>query len=167
MKSDTRRARDYFTRACRLRCVECGTKPVFLPLLKVRTLRDYFTPLDGCPRCGYAYERETGYFLLSIWAINYGVGSLLGIAIYIYLEITSRPPLPELLATVVLPVVAFNFLFARHSKTLFLALDHYFDPHLRGNPPGDGGTGKQNPPATPAPTPPQNSPVPREPAALV
>jgi uncharacterized protein (DUF983 family) len=167
MKFNAHRAREYFARACRLRCVECGTKPVFLPLLKVRSLHDYFTPLDGCPRCGYAYERETGYFLLSIWAINYGVGSLIGIAIYMYLEFTSRPPLPELLASVVLPVIAFNLLFARHSKSLFLALDHYFDPHLRGESPGDGGSGKQNPPASPAPTAPQNSPVPREPAALV
>ena len=31
-------------------------------------------------------KREMGYFLLSIWAINYGFGSLLGIAIYCYLE---------------------------------------------------------------------------------
>jgi hypothetical protein len=49
-----------------------------MPLLKIRSLRDYFAPLDGCPRCGYAYERETGYFLLAIWAINYGVESRLG-----------------------------------------------------------------------------------------
>lgn len=167
MKFNARRARLYFSRACRLRCVECGTKPVFLPLLKIRSLRDYFTPLDGCPRCGYAYERETGYFLLSIWAINYGVGSLLGIALYFILEFTSRPPLPELLASVLLPVIAFNILFVRHSKTLFLALDHFFDPHIRDTPPGDGGSGKENPPAPPKPSAPQTAPTPPEPAALV
>jgi len=167
MKFNARRARDYFFRACRLRCVECGTKPIFLPLLKIRSLRDYFTPLDGCPRCGYAYERETGYFLLSIWAINYGVGSLLGIALYCYLEFTRHLPLPTLLACVLLPVVAFNFLFARHSKSLFLALDHYFDPHTKGGGGGDGGSGKQNPPAPPAPKAPRTTPVPREPAAPV
>ncbi|MFM8365555.1 MAG: DUF983 domain-containing protein [Verrucomicrobiota bacterium] len=167
MKFNARRAREYFFRACRLKCPECGTKPVFLPLLKVRSLRDYFAPLDGCPRCGYAYERETGYFLLSIWAINYGVGSLLGIALYFYLEFTRHLPLPTLLASVVLPVIAFNFLFARHSKTLFLALDHYFDPHIKDDSSGDGGSGKQNPPATPTPPAPQTSPTPPEPAALV
>jgi hypothetical protein len=168
MKSKSRRAWSFFLRACRLQCVECGTRPVFLPILKTRSLRDYFTPLDGCPRCGYAYERETGYFLLAIWAINYGVGSLLGIALYFYLEFTSHPPLPQLLASVVLPVIAFNILFARHSKALFLALDHYFDPHLKpGSDDRGGGSGKQNPPANPAPTAPDTSPVPREPAALV
>lgn len=161
------RALTYFRRACRLRCVECGTRPIFAPLLKIRTLRDYFAPLDGCPRCGYAYERETGYFLLSIWAINYGIGSLLGIALYFYLEFNYHLPLPTLLASVILPVVAFNFFFARHSKAFFLALDHYFDPHLRDDPSGDGGSGKENPPPAPAPTAPQTSPVPKEPAALV
>jgi uncharacterized protein (DUF983 family) len=167
MNHDSRRARLYVSRACLLKCPECGTRPIFLPLLRIRSLRDYFTPLDGCPRCGYAYERETGYFLLAIWAINYGVGSLIGISLYFYLEFNYKLPLPTLLASVVLPVIAFNFLFARHSKSFFLALDHYFDPHLKGGENGDGGSGKENPPPAPAPTAPQTSPVPKEPAALV
>jgi hypothetical protein len=42
MNSDLRRALLYFGRACLLKCPECGTKPVFLPLLRIRRLRDYF-----------------------------------------------------------------------------------------------------------------------------
>lgn len=167
MKTKIQRAFTYFLRSCRLQCVECGTKPIFAPLLKIRSLRDYFAPLDGCPRCGYAYERETGYFLLAIWAINYGFGSLAGIALYFYLEFNYKLPLPTLLASVVLPVIAFNILFARHAKAFFLALDHYFDPHTKGGQNGDGGSGKENPPPAPAPAAPQTSPVPQEPAALV
>jgi hypothetical protein len=167
MKSKIHRAFTYFFRSCHLQCVECGTKPIFTPLLKIRSLSDYFAPLDGCPRCGYAYERETGYFLLAIWAINYGFGSLAGIALYFYLEFNYKLPLPTLLASVVLPVVAFNILFARHAKAFFLALDHYFDPHTKGDQNGDGGSGKENPPPAPMPTAPQTSPVPKEPAALV
>lgn len=167
MNLKVRRALDYFFRACRLKCVECGTRPIFAPLLEIRSLRDYFTPLDGCPRCGYAYERETGYFLLSIWAINYGIGSIAGIGLYFYLEFNHQLPLPTLLACVVLPVIAFNFVFARHSKAFFLALDHYFDPHIKEDSDGDGGSGKENPPPAPAPTAPQTSPVPKEPASMV
>lgn len=166
MNKDFHRAMLYTARALMLRCPECGTRPVFLPLLKIRRLRDYFTPLDGCPRCGYAYERETGYFLLSIWAINYGVGSLLGIAIYCYLEFFHHLPLPQLLAGVITPVVLFNFLFARHSKALFLALDHYFDPHTKDDS-GNGGGGSGKPPAPPVPKAPVDAPRPIEPAALV
>ena len=168
MSPKIRRAFAYFFRACRLRCVECGTKPIFTPLLKIRSLSDYFAPLDGCPRCGYAYERETGYFLLAIWAINYGVGSLLGISLYFYLEWNYRLDLRVLLASVVLPVIGFNLFFVRHAKALFLALDHYFDPHLNDDGSnGGGGSGKENPPPAPAPITPQTAPVPSEPAALV
>ena len=168
MSSQIRRAFAYFFRACRLKCVECGTKPIFTPLLKIRSVSDYFAPLDGCPRCGYAYERETGYFLLAIWAINYGIGSLIGISFYWYLELNYRLDLRVLILSVVLPIIAFNILFARHAKAFFLALDHYFDPH--GNDDGSdggGGSGKQNPPPAPVPTVPQTAPVPSEPAVLV
>lgn len=143
MKLDMRRAWRFFWRACQLKCPECGTRPIFLPLGRVRCPADYFTPLDGCPRCGYAYERETGYFLLAIWAINYGFGSLLGISLYFYLEFNYKIPLSILIPAVVLPVVFFNIFFARHSKALFLALDHYFDPHCKDEP-GDGGGGGGN-----------------------
>lgn len=167
MNNDFRRALLYFGRACLLKCPECGTKPVFVPILRIRCLRDYFTPLDGCPRCGYAYERETGYFLLAIWAINYGFGSLLGIAIYCFLEFNYHLSLPVLLASVITPVVLFNFFFARHSKAFFLALDHYFDPHTKDGSGGDGGGGKKNPPASPVPAPPVDAPTPVEPALHV
>ena len=159
MNTDWQRARTYFRRAMALKCPECGTKPVFLPLHKIRCVRDYFAPLDGCPRCGYAYERETGYFLLSIWAINYGCGSILGIAIYVALELTTHLSLPDLLASVLVPVVVFNLLFVRHSKSLFLALDHFFDPHRKDGP-GDGGCETKEIPKDPVPRHPVRTPEP-------
>jgi hypothetical protein len=41
-------------RGLQLRCPECGVSPVFVPVRRVRSLFDWFAPLDGCPRCGYA-----------------------------------------------------------------------------------------------------------------
>ncbi|MFV0416265.1 MAG: hypothetical protein ACK5NG_07845, partial [Chthoniobacterales bacterium] len=76
----------YLRRALFWKCPTCGVSPIFLPLLKTRGINDWTTPLDGCPRCGYAYEREPGYFLLSIWALSYGFGSLLGLILYLFLE---------------------------------------------------------------------------------
>ena len=66
-----------------LRCPVCGQTPLFPALRRTRRMHDWFTPLDGCPRCGYAYDREPGYFLLSIWAINYGIAALLGLVLYL------------------------------------------------------------------------------------
>lgn len=68
----------YFCRSMMLRCPTCGEKPIFPPARKVRSLGDWFTPLDGCPQCGYPYEREAGYFLMAIWGVNYGLIGLGG-----------------------------------------------------------------------------------------
>jgi hypothetical protein len=69
-----------------------------------------------------------------------------------------------LLGSVITPVVLFNFFFARHSKALFLALDHYFDPHTKDGSGGGGGSGKTNPPTSPVPAAPVDAPKPVEPA---
>jgi hypothetical protein len=60
---------------------------------------------------------------MSIWAINYGVGSIVGLTLYGLLEWMFDLTVWQLLAAVLAPVFFFNLFFARHSKTLFLALD--------------------------------------------
>jgi len=74
------------------------------------------------------YEREAGYFLLSIWAINYGVIGGLGVAVLFLVDsLFHRPTWQTLL--IVLPFMPLlSLLFIRHAKSLFLAVDHYFNP---------------------------------------
>jgi uncharacterized protein (DUF983 family) len=123
--------------AARWKCPTCGERPLFVPWDKVRSLRDWFMPLDGCPRCGYPYEREPGYFLLSIFAINYGAGALLGLPIYLVLDFWLKFPIWLVLTLTVIPMPIFNFFFARHSKAFFLAFDLFCDPHSGGDDDGD------------------------------
>ena len=144
------RARSYLGRAMRLVCPVCGKSPMFPSVARTRNLHDWFTPLDGCPRCGYAYDREPGYFLLSIWAINYGIAALFGLVLYVVFELCFDWPVWTLIAAVIIPVIFFNLLFARHSKAIFVAWDHFFDPHER-----EGGDGGGNVPLDPPPTPSQ------------
>ncbi len=101
-----------------------------MPARRVRRIPDWIDPLDGCPRCGYAYKREDGYFLLAIWGVNYGVVGGLGFAAALLME--HFLGLHWLtVALIVCPTMALAaFAFARHAKALFLAFDHYFDPHL-------------------------------------
>jgi uncharacterized protein (DUF983 family) len=141
-----------------LQCPVCGRHPLFPPLSRTRTLHDWFTPLDGCPRCGYAYDREPGYFLLSIWAINYGIAALLGLVLYLAFEWFFDWPVWTLIAAVVGPVVVFNLLFARHSKAIFIAWDHFFDPHERGD--GDDGGNRPAPPEPDPRTPSRRARIP-------
>jgi hypothetical protein len=147
-----RRIFEYLWRATWLKCPVCGTKPIFLPLRRTHSMRDWFTPLDGCPRCGYPYEREPGYFLMSVWAIGYGISALVGIIIYVYLQTWhSDLSLTVTLLAVGVPLPIINVLFARHAKAYFLAIDHLCDPHLPGSDDDDGGGGGWKPTA---PTPP-------------
>src|SRR5436190_22609795 len=115
----------YIGRALRLRCPECGISPVFTPWRRVRSLFDWFTPLDGCPLCGYAYAREQGYFLLAIWGVNYGLVAGLGVLTGLAADILFHPPFTLIVLCVLAVMPVFSFLFARHAKSLFLAMDHY------------------------------------------
>jgi uncharacterized protein (DUF983 family) len=107
---------------------------MFVPLRKTRTLRDWFTPLDGCPRCGYAYEREDGYFLMAIWGVHYflvtGIGLICGLLAENYLQANIWLTI----LVVCIPVTIFGFLFARHAKAIYVAIDHFFDPHVKRPP---------------------------------
>jgi uncharacterized protein (DUF983 family) len=119
----------HIRRGLALRCPECGVSPIFVPFKKVRSLFDWLTPLDGCPRCGYAYEREQGYFLLAVWGVNYGIVALLGVIVGLYIQNQYNPGLWSPMWLWLLPMPVLSFLLARHAKALFLAMDHYFDPH--------------------------------------
>lgn len=121
----------YFKRALALRCPECGQHPVFKTLRETRSLTEWFNPVEGCPRCNYPYVRENGYFLLSIWAVNYGVIGGLGLLLAFLIDYLYHPSVWTIIVYVFLPLPLLNFLFVRHSKALFLAMDHYFDPVTR------------------------------------
>jgi uncharacterized protein (DUF983 family) len=129
----------FIGRALRLRCPECGVTALFKPWRQTRSLFDWFTPLDGCPRCGYVYEREQGYFLLSIWALNYGLIAGSAVIVSFALDILWSPPMWAQIAFVFAPMPVLSLAFVRHSKSLFLALDHYCDPHVKpsDSPPAD------------------------------
>jgi uncharacterized protein (DUF983 family) len=118
----------FIGRALRLRCPECGVSRIFKPWRQTRSLSDWFSTLHGCPRCGYAYEREQGYFLLAIWGLNYGLIAGLAVIITYTLDELYSPPLWKQILFVVAPMPIFSVLFARHSKALYLALDHFCDP---------------------------------------
>jgi uncharacterized protein (DUF983 family) len=127
-----RRLGVYLGRAMRLRCPECGVSRVFMPARKTRTARDWVTPLDGCPRCGYAYQREGGYFLIATWGVHYF--TVTGVCLAMALLVDHFFPtmsFTKLAFVVAVPTVLFGFWFARYAKSLYLAIDHYFDPHVK------------------------------------
>jgi uncharacterized protein (DUF983 family) len=123
-------------RGWRLRCPECGIARVFRPWKECHSLRDWSEPLEGCPICGYKYEREPGYFLLSMFALNYGVTGAFGVATMFLIDGYFHPPVWQTIAMVAPVLIVMSLLLIRHSKSLFLAMDHYFDPHVKPGSPG-------------------------------
>jgi uncharacterized protein (DUF983 family) len=128
----------FIWRALRLRCPECGISPIFKPLRTTRSLYDWFNPLDGCPRCGYAYRREPGYFMMAICALNYGLVCAPAIAAAYIVESIWSPPMWVHVVFIFSWMPLLSFLIARHAKSLWIAFDHYCDPHVKSPTPDDG-----------------------------
>jgi hypothetical protein len=87
-----------------------------------------------CPACGLAFEREPGYFVGAIY-INYAVTVGIALAGYFLLDATSALGPRGLLLYGVVVAVGVPLAFYRHSKALWLGLDHLVDPDAR-RPPG-------------------------------
>jgi hypothetical protein len=118
----------YLQRSARLRCPVCGISPLFLPAHKVEGLEDWFTTLPGCPRCGFAYEREPGYFLLPIGLVNFGVVIGCGMSFMFSLDSLFELSTAQLIFFTLVPTWLISILCIRHTKAFFLAIDHFIDP---------------------------------------
>lgn len=100
-------------RAFLLRCPLCGSGGIFTSLWGI---------VECCPKCGYRFAREDGYFL-GAYAINLIVAEILGLGIVLYFLLTSDlsviyQQVIAVLAAITLPLVFFPF-----SRTLWMTLD--------------------------------------------
>jgi uncharacterized protein (DUF983 family) len=120
----------YLNRTARLRCPECGISPLFPPASRVESISDWFTMLPGCPRCGYAYDREPGYFLFALWMINFAIVAIVGSGLLFLLDYLFELSTAQLLFFTLVPLWVLGILSVRHTKAFFLALDHWLSPHI-------------------------------------
>lgn len=89
-------------------------------------MANWFETLEGCPRCSYVYDQEPGYFLLALWAFDYGVAALFGIALLLIALNFFQFTTAQLLLVTLIPTTIFAVLIVRHAKAFYLAMDHYF-----------------------------------------
>jgi hypothetical protein len=80
-----------------------------------------------CATCGLKFDRGPGYYLGSIY-INYGLTALVVTAAYLalFFSDTFTPSVQLLLLAGF--CVLFPLWFFRYARSLWLALDLYFDP---------------------------------------
>lgn len=105
-------------RSLLLRCPVCGTGKLFQGIYRV---------YPHCPLCDAPFAREPGFFLGSIY-INYGLTALIAAIAYpilLFNKIVDERPLliGSLIFVVLLPL-----LFFRHSRSLWLGFDQWYDP---------------------------------------
>lgn len=63
--------------------------------------------------------------------MNYGVVAGLGLGAVLVADYLFHPPLWWFVVWIGALMPVLSFLFARHAKSLYLAMDHYFDPHVK------------------------------------
>ncbi len=105
-------------RALRLRCPRCGEGELF---------RGIFAMYAQCSGCGLTYEREPGYFVGAIY-INYAATAIPTIAGFLLLDTYTSLSLTVQILMWSAFGVAFPLCFYRHSKSLWLAVDHFLNP---------------------------------------
>lgn len=104
--------------ALRLRCPRCGVGKLYAKPFKM---------FEHCPQCHLKFEREQGYFVGAIY-INYA--ATVGIAVpgFFLLDTLTAMSIHQQLAIWVPFAIIFPLLFFHHARSLWLALDHFFNP---------------------------------------
>lgn len=117
---DFRRAAKALVRGIQLRCPWCGYGPMF---------RGWFSMAASCPACGLRFEREQGYFVGAIY-LNFAATVLIAIPGYLALYAAGLSLGLQLVVVGALCLI-FPLWFFRYSKSLWMAMDYFFDPAER------------------------------------
>lgn len=104
--------------AIRLRCPRCGAGKLF---------RGPFSMHARCPNCKLNFEREQGYFVGAIY-INYAVTVAIAVPGYLVLDYLLGLSLASQLTLWISFAIIFPLLFFRHSRSLWVGLDYFFNP---------------------------------------
>lgn len=106
---------DMLRRAVTLRCPRCGTGAIF---------SGWFAMHETCPHCGLRFEREPGYFIGAIY-VNYAATAVVSLGVPIGLDVLIGIGTWTQIAIGTALAVAVPIGFFRHSRSLWLGLDHF------------------------------------------
>ncbi len=111
----------------RLKCPRCGVGSLYAKAFRMRF---------HCGHCDLKFEREQGYFVGAIY-INYAATVAIAVPGFFILDIFTAMTINQQLALWVPFAIIFPLVFFHHSRSLWLVLDHFFNParSLYGVPP--------------------------------
>jgi uncharacterized protein (DUF983 family) len=102
----------------RLKCPRCSVGLLY---------RRPFSMNSHCFYCGLKFEREQGYFVGAIY-INYTATVAIAVPGFFILDAFTHMTIQQQLTIWVPFAVVFPLLFFHHSRSLWLVLDHLFNP---------------------------------------
>jgi len=102
----------------RLRCPRCGTGKLYAKPFRM---------FSHCPHCGLKYEREQGYFVGAIY-INYAATVAIAVPGFFLLDVSTGMTIGQQLGLWVPFAIIFPLVFFHHARSLWLVLDHFFNP---------------------------------------
>jgi len=102
----------------RLRCPRCGIGRLYDKPFRMN---------EHCADCGLKFEREQGYFVGAIY-INYAATIAIAVPGFFLLDAFAGIDINQQLAVWIPFAVIFPLLFFHHSRSLWLVLDHIFNP---------------------------------------
>jgi len=127
MSMDTGRARRILVRGLRLKCPDCGQASLYASLFKMK---------HHCSHCGLVFEREEGYFIGALYINVMATESLLLFLFILYYMI--RPVTEDWLYIILFGLaLLLPLIFFRHSRSLWLSIDHIIEPNAKRVEPGD------------------------------
>lgn len=107
--------------ALRLKCPYCREESLNKP-------GNWFMFKQGCPRCGYRYEREVGYYTGASWMVNFPVTGTLGFLVATFLILqTDLKAMPVAIITSV-SVLVFCVMFFPISQGIWMVIEQSFRP---------------------------------------
>ena len=106
-----------------LRCPHCLQQPLRKP-------GSWFEFNEGCPTCGYRYEREEGYFVGAPWMISYPILGIPGLiaAIRLYPYFSQHYVMTIFGAILALGASVLGLAFYPFARAIWLVADHLFNP---------------------------------------
>lgn len=81
---------------------------------------------EDCPKCGYHFEREPGFFLGAM-SFSYIIGFIVVLPLFLYL-LFADVPLWVVVGLPTIPIIAMSPLMFHYSRLIYLHLDYRNDP---------------------------------------
>lgn len=112
------RAKKILFRGLMLRCPDCGRDGIYQGPLQVK---------HHCTSCGLVFQREQGYFTGGLYINILVTEFLVLLAFLIFMVVGVENPDNMFIFLIGICVVV-PLLFFRHSRSLWLAFDHFIHP---------------------------------------